>query len=138
MYAIANFVFLLISATNLLGLLLRKTPSVRELTVQMIDHERGLERLRGALWMAGLAQVYLVFLIFPLKALNYWLGLGWSILMLIAALETVHTSRTMLAAVAAGSRDARFWLQDSPVYVLYQALYNAATIAVCTYLLIAR
>lgn len=138
MFAFATSLFLLIAVTNLLGLLLGKTPSVRQLTHEMIEAEGGLGKLRGALTVAWLAQIYLVALVFPLKALDYHLGLAWAVLMLLTAVETVHTSRKMLATVAAGDREAAFPIHDSPAYAVYQVLYNVATIGVCVFLLLPR
>ena len=138
MFAFATSLFILIAVTNLLGLLLGKTPSVRQLTIEMIETEGGLGKLRGALTVAWLAQIYLVALVFPLKAIDYHLGLAWAILMLLTAVETVHTSRKMLQTVAAGDRAATFPIHDSPAYAFYQVLYNVATIGVCVFLLMPR
>lgn len=138
MFAIATFLLIIVSVTNLAGLALGKTPSIREISVQLIGLDDGVQRLTGALIFAVLAQVYLVFLIFPLKALNYYLGLAWSILMLVAICETIHTTRKMYTTVAEGKREETFPLHDSPFYQVYQVVYNISTIGVCTYLLLPR
>lgn len=138
MFAIATFLLIIVSLTNLAGLALGKTPTIREISLQLIGLDDGLQRLTGALIFAVLAQVYLVFLIFPLKELNHSLGLAWSILMLLAVLETIHTTRKMYATVAESRRDETFPLHDSPFYQVYQVVYNVATIGVCTYLLLPR
>ena len=138
MFALANLFFILIAAGNVFGIALKKTPSVGEIVRQLAQTDNGVERLRSALILAGLAQVYLIFLVFPLKAANYYLGLAWSCLMLIALLETVHTARMMLATVAAGDREARFPWHDSVLYPAYQVFFNLATIGVCVYLLLPR
>jgi hypothetical protein len=58
--------------------------------------------------------------------------------MLLAVLETIHTVRKMHTTVADGRRDEVFPLHDSPLYQMYQVIYNVATIGVCIYLLLPR
>ena len=135
MFSFVNFIFILIAGTNLVGVLLGKAPTVREISTQLVGVQGGLERLRIALAMAALAQVYLVALIFPLKALNASLGLGWSVLMLLSVLETIHTGRKMYATAAGSTREVVFPLHDSSFYRVYQVAFNAATIGVCVFLM---
>lgn len=138
MFTFVNFIFILIAGTNLLGILLRKAPSVREIATQLVGVDGGVERLRTALILAGLAQVWLVGLIFPLKAIDARLGLAWSVLMLISVLETIYTGRKMYAAAAGPDKDVAFPFHDSVWYKVYQILYNLSTIGVCVFLMIPR
>jgi hypothetical protein len=138
MFWIANFLFILIAGTNLYGVLAGKAPTVRQIATELVGDPAGLERLRAALALAGLAQVYLVSLIFPLKALNQTLGLAWSVMMLGSVLETIHTARKMYATAAGPTRDVAFPLHDSLFYKAYQVVFNLATIGVCVFLMLPR
>jgi hypothetical protein len=137
-FTFLNVIFIVIAATNLYGVISRASPSVREISLQLIGTDGGLERLRAALTLAVLAQVYLIALVFPLKALNHDVGLAWAVLMLVAALESVYTGRKMWETVATGDRAARFPLHDSPWYQVWQVGYNVATIAACAWLVLPR
>lgn len=138
MFTFITFCFILIASTNIYAVLAKASPTVREISLQLIGTEGGIDRLLAALTLAGLAQVYLIFLVFPLKALSYEAGLAWALLMLVAALETVYTGRKMYHTVAEGDRAARFPLHDSVWYKVWQVVYNVATIAACSYLLLPR
>lgn len=138
MFTFITFLFILIASTNIYAVLAKASPTVREISLELIGTEGGLDRLRAALTVAVLAQVYLIALVFPLKALNHDVGLAWAVLMVIAALETVYTGRKMYFTVADGDRAATFPLHDSPWYKVWQVIYNIATIAACLYLLIPR
>lgn len=138
MFTFLNVVFIVIAGTNLYAVLAKATPGVREISLQLIGTEGGLDRLRAALTLAVLAQVYLCFLVFPLKALDREVGLAWAVLMIVAALETIYTGRKMYDTVAEGDRLARFPLHDSIWYKVWQVIYNLATIAACTYLIVPR
>ncbi|MDB5097001.1 MAG: hypothetical protein JWM80_1422 [Cyanobacteria bacterium RYN_339] len=138
MFWIANFLFILIAGTNLYGVLAGKAPTVRQISTELVGEPGGLDRLRAALTLAALAQVYLISLVFPLKALNPSLGLAWAVMMLGSVLESIHTSRKMYTTAAGASRDVAFPLHDSGYYRAYQVVFNLATIAVCAYLLFPR
>ena len=124
-----------ISATNLYGLLAGKAPTMRDIA-QHLQGENGRSRLRSAMTLAWLAQAYLIALIFPLKALNWELGLAWSVMMILAVLETIHTQRRLSAA--ANGEEPIFPLHDARWYPAYQALFNAAVLAGCVLLLLPR
>ena len=136
MFTFITFLFILIASLNIYAVLAKASPTVREISLQLIGTDGGLDRLRAALTVAGLAQVYLVFLVFPLKALNHDVGLAWAVLMVVAALETVYTGRKMYFTVAEGDSTAQFPLHDSAWYKVWQIIYNVATIAACTYLIV--
>ena len=137
-FAVFNVIFVVIASTNLYAVLAKAAPTVREISLQLIGTDGGLERLRAALTLAGLAQVYLFFLVFPLKSLNFHVGLAWAVLMVLATLESIYTGRKMYGAVVAGDRATDFTLHDSVWYRLWQVAYNLATIAACIYLLLPR
>ncbi len=135
MFQLANFVLILVASSNLWGVLAGTAPSVRQIATELIGVPGGLERLRAALVVSCLAQVYLVALVFPLKAIDRNVGLAWSILMLLSVVETIHTTRKMYATAAGDRRDVRFPLHDSVYYRAYQVLFSVATIAACGLLL---
>jgi hypothetical protein len=135
MFLFANFLFVLIACTNLYGVLLGKAPNVREISIQLVGVQGGLDKLRKALWAAALAQVYLIALVFPLKALNVTVAFIWSILMLVSVLETIYTARKMHATAAGTNQDVAFPFHDSVIYRAYQVVFNVATIAVCIFLM---
>ncbi len=138
MFTFITFLFILIASTNIYAVVAKASPTVREISLELIGTEGGLDRLRLALTIAVLAQVYLFSLVFPLKALDREVGLAWAVLMVIAALETLYTGRKMYFTVAEGNRAATFPLHDSVWYKVWQIVYNIATIAACLYLLIPR
>lgn len=136
MFTLLNVLLMAVAAANLYAVVFRAAPSVREITMQLMDGEGGLERLQAALTIAALAQVYLTFLVFPLKARSFEVGLAWALLMVLAACESIYTGRKMYETVAAGDRQADFRVHDSVGYRLWQIGYNLATIAACGWLVL--
>lgn len=136
MFTILNVLFIGFAGANLYAVLAKAAPSIREVSVQLIGTDGGLERLRTALILAAMAQVYLTFLVFPLKELKLEAGLAWAVLMTLAACESIYTGQKMWEAVAAGDGQAAFPIHDSVAYKVWQVGYNLATIAACVYLVL--
>lgn len=138
MFTFVNFILILIAGSNLFALMAGSAPSVGDICRNLVGVDGGLNRLRAALTLAALAQVYLIFLVFPLKAIDLNLGLAWSILMLGSVLETIFTGQKMYQTVVDGDRQATFPVHDSAWYRLYQVIYNVGTIGVCLFLILPR
>jgi hypothetical protein len=92
-------------------------------------------RLGGMLWWAILAQIYLLALMFPLKAINYHVALGWSIMVVAGMCESVFTFRTLMAALTRNVSEQTFPVHDSVFYRAWGAFFNLGIIVVCTLLL---
>lgn len=137
MFVFLNVILGAMALFNLSALALGRSPTIREIVGQMMASDDGRQQLQGAMILAVLVQVYLVALVFPLKELNVGLGLGWSLLMLVSVLETVYTSRKMIAVLSGEDTSGKFPLHDSRWYLAYQIVYNLAIVAVCVVLAIA-
>lgn len=132
-----NVLLGLMAVTNLLGLALGKSPSIRQIVGQLQGADDGRGQLAIALTLAGAVQLYMIALIFPLKAFNHHLGLAWSLLMLLSVLETIYTTRKMKAVVSGDDTTGRFALHDSAWYTAYQIGYNLAIVGACVVLVAA-
>lgn len=136
MFTFFNVLLGLMALINLFALAAGRYPTVRELTAQLHAGENGREHLNMALTMSVLVQIYLVSLIFPLKALHREAGLIWSVLMLLSVLETIYTARKMKAVVGGADTTDRFPLHDSRWYLIYQIAFNLAIIGACALLIL--
>ena len=134
MFTIITGLMGLMALINLLAIASGRHPTVRQIAGKLEAMEDGRDQLQIALVMSGLVQVFLISLIFPLKALHFELALAWSLLMLISVLETIYTARKMKAVVTGEDASGRFPLHDSPWYMAYQIVYNLAIIGVCVVL----
>ncbi|MFN3430933.1 MAG: hypothetical protein ACK46X_13385 [Candidatus Sericytochromatia bacterium] len=126
MFWFFNLLLGLMAAANLLGLALGKYPTMREIAGRLQATDDGPDQLKMSLVMAALVQIYLIGLVFPLKALHHTIGLIWAVLMVISVLETVFTARKMKAVVTGEDTTGQFPLHDSPGYLAYQIAYNMA------------
>jgi hypothetical protein len=129
-FAFFNILLGLMALTNLLGLAVGKYPTVRQIAGQLQASEDGRDQLRMALTMVGLVQIYMISLIFPLKALSHELGLTWAVLMVLSVLETIFTAKKMIAVVSGEDASGKFPVHDSRWYLAYQIAYNIAILAV--------
>lgn len=136
MFTLGLWLLIALSAGNLLGLLTGRLPRVPEIARMIAVTPGGGRMLRTSLVVTGLALAYMVWLTFPLKALDARLGLAWSVLMLLAVLEAVYTARTLLAIVDRGDVPAHFPWHGSVGYVVFQVVLNGVTIGVCCGLLV--
>lgn len=128
MFWFFNLLLGLMAAANLMGLAMGKYPTMREIAGKLQASEDGPDQLKMSLIMAALVQVYMISLVFPLKALNHTIGLVWAVLMIISVLETIFTARKMKAVVTGEDTTGRFPLHDSRWYLAYQLAYNLAII----------
>ena len=128
MFWFFNLLLGLMAAANLVGLAMGKYPTMREIAGRLQASEDGPDQLKMSLIMAALVQVYMISLVFPLKALNHTIGLVWAVLMVISVLETIFTARKMKAVVTGEDATGKFPLHDSRWYLAYQIAYNLAII----------
>lgn len=136
MFIFFNLLLGLMAFFNLFTLATGRYPSVRELSTTLQATEEGRANLHTALAMSALVQIYLIGLIFPLKALSHEVGLGWSVLMIVSVLETIYTARKMNAVVSGDDTTGKFPLHDSPWYMAYQVGFNLAIVGVCVLLVV--
>lgn len=136
MFTFFNLLLGLMAFFNLFTLATGRYPSVRDLSTTLQETEEGRSHLHTALTMSVLVQIYLISLIFPLKALSHWVGLGWSVLMIVSVLETIYTTRKMNAVVSGEDTTGKFPLHDSPWYMVYQVGFNLAIVGVCILLVV--
>lgn len=135
MFTLMNVVCLLFASLNLAMFALSDRTKLSRLYADLRKIPDAARRLGGTLTLAGLAQVYLLALSLPLKAINYHLALGWSIMILIGIGESLYTSRTLVAALQRGDPDQEFPFHDSVVYRAWGLLFNLGIIVGCTLLI---
>jgi hypothetical protein len=137
MFLFINLMLGLMALFNVAAIATGHSPTIREIVGRMTATDDGRHQLQTALAMAVLVQIYLVVLVFPLKAISPGLGLTWSMMMLVSVLETVYTSRKMMAVLNGEDTSGEYPLHDSRWYLAYQIVYNMAIVGVCIILAIA-